>query len=205
MEERYEVRERRKFRIPTKVKLIGICTVLVVTFLSGMLVNEKWHNWKEDQKISTGYVSGKLEDVGELTTQKLTYTGVVTLSKGDIPFINKSGFTMKYNATANAGMEIEEFDIKVKKDKVVVTIPHATFQDVVVDPDSIEFYDEKFSLFNRYGKEGTAEAVSEAKKDVAKNADCDELLIRADENAEELIHRILDDSVGRREVEVRFR
>lgn len=197
--------ERQKSKFSIKVKLMSLLIVLVIAFLGGMYTNEKWHNWKEDQKISTTYVSGKLDDVGELTTQKLTYTGIITLSKGKIPFINKSGFSMKYDATMWAGMNVEDFDIKVKKDAVIVTIPHATLQDVKVDSESIEFYDEKFSLFNRYGKEGTAEAVTEAEKDVRNNANYEELLIRADENAEELIHTILDDSVGRREVEVKFK
>lgn len=197
--------ERKKSKFSIKVKLISLLVVLVAAFLGGMYVNEKWHEWKDDQKVSTTYVSGKLDDVGELTTQKLTYTGIITLSKGKIPFINKSGFSMKYNATMWAGMKVEDFDIKVKKKQVVVTIPHASLQDVKVDSESIEFYDEKFSLFNRYGKEGTAEAIAEAENDVRNNVSYEELLIRADENAEELIHEILDDAVGRREVEVKFK
>ena len=84
-------------------------------------------------------------------------------------------------------------------------IPHASVLGVKVKPDTIEFYDETFSIFNRYGKEGTAEAIALAEEDVLEKADYSEMLINADEYAEELIHEILDDSVGRREVVVSFK
>ena len=201
--ERKEI--ERRIKIPTKAKLIGLIIFTLTVFAIGMFTNQWLHDLKEKREISTDYISGKLEDVGELTTQKLTYTGYITLSKGKIPFINKNGFSMKYTATMRAGMEFAEFDIKVSENNVVVKIPHAEVLDVKVESETIEFYDEKFSLFNKYGKEGIAEAITLAEKDVLENAEYSELLERADEYAEELIHQILDGAVGDREVVVSFK
>ena len=196
---------KNRFKITVKFKMIATAIVALVIFVAGMFTNQWLYDLKEKQEISTDYISGKLEDVGELTTQKLTYTGYITLSKGKIPFINKNGFSMKYTATMRAGMEFAEFDIRVSENSVVVKIPHADVLDVKVDSETIEFYDEKFSLFNKYGKEGTAEAITLAEKDVLENAEYSELLQRADENAEELIHQILDGAVGDRDVVVSFK
>ena len=195
----------KRFTILKKMKIAGCCIAIILSFVAGMLVNQWFQELKEYRKVTTDYISGKLEDVGELTTQKLTYTGQVSLTKGKIPFITKNGFSMKYTAVMRAGMEFSEFDMKVKDKKVVVEIPHASVLGVKVESDTIEFYDETFSIFNRYGKEGTAEAIALAEEDVLEKADYSELLKNADEYAEELIHEILDDSVGRREVVVSFK
>lgn len=192
-------------KLTTIIKGIVWIIILVVAFVLGMRTNQWLNDLTEKEEITTDYVSGKLEDVGELTTQKLSYTGMVTLTKGEIPLITKNGFTMKYTAIMRAGMKTSEFGIDIKEKSVVVSIPHAEILDVKVDSESINFYDETFSLLNRYGKEGTAEAITKAEEDVLEKADSSELLKKADEHAEELIQKILDGAVGDREIVVSFK
>ena len=204
LEEKEYQKYRTKRGISFKTKAIIACVMAIIFMLIGAGIYHKVQSLIDDKKVTTDYISGKLEDVGELTTQKLTYTGYASIEEGKIPFITKKGFSMKYNAVIRAGMEVEKFDIKVKEKNVIVKIPHAEVLDVKVDSDSIEFYDEKFSLFNRTKKEDVTKAIGIAEDDVLKKADYSQLIENADEYAEELIIKILKGSVGDRERVVSF-
>lgn len=196
-----------KRSVKTKIK-IGVLVVGAVFFLGlGMYISHGWSSMFDKKEVTTQYITGKLEDVGELTTQQVTYTSDQKVTEGTIPFITQKGFTMKYNATMKAGIQFEEMSIKIKDDSVTVKIPHAEVLSNQVDPDSISFTDEKSAVFNWKTEEDVAEALAAAEADVKNNptVDYEDLIKRADEHAEELIHRLLDDSVGDRDVEVVFR
>ena len=176
-------------------------------FVLGGIGGWKLNDFINKEEISTDYLTAKLEDASELTTQKITYTSRVPIEKGSIPFINKRGFVMKYNATLRAGVDMKEVNVKQRGNKIIVKIPHAEVLDEPnVDSDSLKFYDEKKALFSWKKHEDVAQAISKAKKDVKNNPSVDmtSLLQRADENTEKLIHTILDDSVKGCKVVVRF-
>lgn len=204
-EEKRERREGRSFTV-SKVKLVAAVVILVLVFVGGMGVSHKLDSLRNKTEVTTDYISGKLEDLGELTTQKVTYSARLTIEKGEIPFITKKGFTMVYNATMTAGINMEDMKIKTTNKKVVISVPHATVISNKVDSDAIQFYDEKKALFNWSTKEDVSEAISIAEKDVQENptVNTEELLKKADEHLEELIHALLDDSVDGREVVVEF-
>lgn len=113
---------------------------------------------------------------------------------------------MKYNATMRAGIDFSDMKIKVKKDVVIVKIPHAIVQSNKLDPTTIEFKDEKKAILNWNNQDDVAEVIALAEADIEENehVDYEQLLINADEQTVELIHKLLDDSVGGREVEVEF-
>lgn len=190
----------------TKVKIIASIVAVVVLIGTGMVIQFKCSELFEKKEVTTQYITGKLDDMGELTTQQITYSAEQNVEEGTIPFITKKGFTMQYNATMKAGIAFEEMSIKVKKDKVVVTIPHAKVLSNQVDAKSIVFTDEKNALFNWKTEEDVADALALAEADVEENPTVDykDLLETADEHAEELIHKLLDDSVGDKKVEVKF-
>ncbi len=204
-EEKRERREGRRFSF-SKVKLVAVLVIVALVFAGGMGFRQTLDKMWNKTEVTTDYISGKLENVGELTTQKVTYSARLTVEKGEIPFITKKGFTMVYNATMTAGIKMEDMKIKTADKKVVITVPHATVISNKVDPDSIQFYDEKKALFNWSTKDDVSEAISMAEKDVKENptVDTEELLNKADEHLEELIHALLDDSVDGREVVVEF-
>ncbi len=204
-EEKRERREGRRFSF-SKVKLVAVVVIVALVFAGGMEFRQTLDKMWNKTEVTTDYISVKLENVGELTTQKVTYSARLTVEKGEIPFITKKGFTMVYNATMTAGIKMEDMKIKTADKKVVITVPHATVISNKVDPDSIQFYDEKKALFNWSTKDDVSEAISMAEKDVKENptVDTEELLNKADEHLEELIHALLDDSVDGREVVVEF-
>ena len=83
-----------------------------------------------------------------------------------------------------------------------MTVPPAEIQSINIDPDSLEFYDNKTSLFKTDRKEATKKALQEAQKDAEANASKKGLLEEADKRAEVIFKGILADGVGDREIVV---
>ena len=190
------------------IRLIIMLIVLIIGFGCGWFGHIKISEiFNKESDASISYITAKLEDAGELTTQQITYTSRLPMEKGSIPFITKKGFVMYYNATLRAGVEMQDVDVDTPSGKVIVTIPHAKVLGTPdLDPESIQFYDEKKALLNWKTEEDVTEAIAKAKADITDNPsiDIDLLLEKADEHAEELIHTLLDDSVNGREVVVKF-
>lgn len=196
--------------VPRWVKKIALICIfgILCMFIGGLGGWKLYAYFHPDKEISIDYITVKLEDASELTTQKITYTSRVPIEKGSIPFINKRGFTMYYNATLRAGVNMKEVTIKKRGSKYIVTLPHAKLLgSPSIDPDSIEFHDEKKAIFNWNKHDDVAEAIKKAEEDINDNPsiDMNSLLIRADEHAEELVHYLLDDTVGNGEVVVKFK
>lgn len=191
-----------------KIKLMCVVIIvsIVVGFLLGWQVHTKVGDAMNKTEITTDYITGKLENVGELTTQKVTYSSRQVMEKGSIPFITQKGFVMEYNATMTAGIDMKDMKVKTSDKKVTIYLPHATVQSVDVDPDSITFTDEKKAILNWNTQEDVAEALSAAEKDAEENptVDKEQLIEKADENAQTIIHDLLDGAVGGREVAIEY-
>lgn len=180
---------------------VGVIFLLAVGSAAGQLVEGLF----EKQTVTTAYISGKLEDMGELTTQKLTYSGIFEVKEGAIPFITEKGFMMSYNAEVEARIDFEQVDIKITKDKVSIKIPHATVQRPEIVEDSIKFLSEKKAIFNWSEKEDITKAISDAETRDNDKMDFSQLLKQADEHAELLLYKMFDGSVGKRDVEISFK
>lgn len=155
-----------------------------------------------EQEVTIEYISKKLENLSELATAEITYNNLYTVEEGKIPFITKKGFSMLYTATIKAGIDVSLLKIDVSDDEVKIILPASEIQSVHVDPDSIQFYDEKKAIFNWSEKEDVTTAVSTAESDAEQKADTDGLLERASKEAEYIVQGILEGSVGDREVVV---
>ena len=177
--------------------------ILVIAVIITYFISAKLHT-KKKPDIDTAFVSAKLENISELATAELEYTGLIVYSEGKIPFITQTGFNMIYSASVKAGVDLSEMEIEVTKDKVIVSIPHAKILSIQVYNDSIEFYDEMHSLFNWSDKYDVKEAISAAEEDVAGKVQVYELMDKADEQTKEVIEGILSESIGDRELEINF-
>lgn len=192
------------------IKKMGIALVvgIVIGLIAGVSISKAIYNFKNKETISIDYLTGKLKDVGELATQEVTYTSRVQIEKGSIPFITKKGFTMEYNATLKAGVKMDDLNITKKDEKFIISAPHAEFLETPhVDPNSIKFIDEKKAVLNWNNKDDVAEAIAKAEKDVDENPTINttDLLDRADDNFEKIVHNLLDDSVGEGNIEIVFK
>ncbi len=167
------------------ILLIGICVYVHVKYQAA-----------EEPEITSSFVNGKLETVSSLTTAELAYTGLIKYSQGNIPFLTQNRFSMIYTAKVQAGIDLSQAQIKITGDEVRIILPECSVQSIEVDPDSIEFYDEHWALFNWTEKKDVIDTVKAARDDVSQKADMDSLMKSAREQTEKVIQGLLSDAVG---------
>ena len=182
-------------------KILGIliCILLGAVLAAGGMT---YLHMKAQPKVDAKGLMERLEESSELTVEKNYYTGIAKFSEGSVPLINKNSFSMKYEAEIDAGFRLEEVTIEVSDDQVLVTVPKAEILSINIDPDSLEFYDNKTSLFKTDRKEATKQALQIAQKDAEQNAARKGLLEEADKRAEVIFKGILEGGVGNREIVV---
>ena len=190
-------------KLKTILLTVIITLVIIITAVISYKISAKLHTPKEPD-IDTAFISAKLENISELATEELVYTGILMYSDGDIPFITQTGFSMIYTADIKAGIDLSEMEIEVSDTQVIVNIPHSKILSISVDNDSIDFYDEMHALFNWSEKYDVTEALSAAEDDVRDKSSSFELMDKADEQAVIVITKILEDSIGDRELIINF-
>ena len=198
-EKKLKINNNEFAKMKNTVSKAWMLLILVIAVIITYKISAKLHTEKKPD-IDTAFVSAKLENISELATAELEYTGLVFYSEGSIPFITQTGFTMKYTANVKAGVDISEMDIQVTDKKVIVNIPKAKILSIQVDTDSIDFYDEMHSLFNWSDKYDVTQAISAAEEDAASKVGKYDLTDKADEQTKLVIEEILKDSIGEREL-----
>ena len=182
------------------VILVAIITVLVITLKITSSVNKE-----EEPELSSSTINQQLAACSKLTTAELTYSGLIHFSEGDIPYINQNSFSMIYTATATAGIDISQASTTVTDTDIIITLPECELQEINVDSDSIEFYDEKTSIFNRSEKTDAITALKYAQDDVRSKADIDSLIEKATNQTETIIKGILEPMVGERNILIQYK
>ena len=182
------------------LKVIGIILGVIVLAIAVFFVVK--NQLAKKPKISSSYIVSKLEDASDLTTARLQYTGLVKYDDEGIPFLTQKKYSMIYSAEMEAGIDLSKVEVGVSDDLVIVKLPDVVVEEPVVDPDSVEFYDESFALFNWDSKQDGVDAIKIARKDCKEKADTDGLKAKAYENAKELVGQILGGVVGDRDIVV---
>lgn len=147
-------------------------------------------------RLDTTTVTSQLIKCQDLVTAKLEYRGLVTYEEGDIDWINKKGFTMVYDATVAAGVDLSKADVSVDGRDVKIVLPQAKMTSTSIDPDSLKFYDEKSSLLNWQNRTDTQEALKLAKKDAKKKIDESALIKTANEQAKSTVETLFSPFTG---------
>ncbi len=170
----------------TIIIIIAAIALIAVGFLSARLLE------KDDNiKVSATSIAERLSKCSDLTTARLDYRGIIKYEDGDIQYLNKKSFSMIYDAHIKAGIDLSKASVEVHGKKITVMVPKPEVQDIIVDSDSLEFYDEKFALFNWTEKEDTVKAMEYAKKDAEEKVSQTELLKQASKQAEAVIENLL--------------
>lgn len=188
-------------------KIISIIVIVAVLLGAGAVSLAYYNKYKEykniaedlkddlinppEPKIDVAYINEKLENISSLQTAKLTYGCMVDFEEGSVPFITKSAFSMYYEATACAAIEVSEIKCEKKDGKFILTLPEATIQDPNIDENSLEFYDVKSGLLNRNKPEDVAMALQYANKDFYYQPTTYQLLDMADKNAVDVLTNLL--------------
>ncbi len=172
-----------------KIALGVLAVALVALGVFGTLAVQR--AFEPSVSVSSTSIQEQLSNCSELATAELEYRGLVRYEDGDIDFINKKGFTMIYDAEVRAGVDLSQARVEVNGDVVTVSLPQAQMFGIEIDPDSIEFYDSTFALFNWENKDDTAKALVVAQQDAEGKADQTNLLGQAREQAHTLVENLL--------------
>lgn len=172
-------------KLVTLVVIIAAIALVIVGYLLASLQN------KETITVSAVSIEERLSKCSDLTTARLDYRGLIRYSEGDIKYLTQKSFSMIYDATITAGIDLSQAEVTLDGTSIKVVLPQPTFQSIVIDPDSLEFYDEKAALFNWTEKEDTQKAMSYAKEDASAKAEQVDLLTQASEQAESVVTNLL--------------
>lgn len=178
------------------VALVAICLVAVVFAVKDMVTGHG------EPEVTSSYVSERLEECSELTSAELTYRGLIQFQDGDIPFLTQKAFQMLYTAEVSAGIDLAQVQVEVDRDQVRIALPPVEVREPVVDPGSIEFFDEQKALFNWETKTDAVDAVRYAQEDVLAHGDIEALKAKAASQAEALVRGLFEGAIGGRELVV---
>ncbi len=208
----------REFRFSIKLITFGFIMGVLVSVIAGFIgckISDKEPESvapavveeepeAEEPEITIEYINKKLNNISELSTAEMVYNGLYTVEEGKIPFITRKGFSMTYTSEIKAGIDASKIQTEITEDEVIITLPQAEILTTWVDPESIQFYDEKYALFNWGEKTDVTEAIAAAEADMKEKANKDGLLKRASRRADYIIEEFLEDVVGDRKVVVEY-
>ena len=181
-----------------RMKLIRTIIVLIaalVLIIGGLLIALRIANTRNKEPeptLTSSTINQQLVSCSTLTTAELTYNGLVRFSEGDIPFINQNSFSMIYTATAKAGIDVSQAETTVTDTDIIVILPACEVQEINVDSDSLEFFDERTSIFNPSKKTDVVTAINYAEDDVEAKADLDGLIDRAKSQTELIVKGLIE-------------
>lgn len=175
------------------VALIIIVVCLALGLAAGLMFN------RSSSKTIVVTTDFGIKDIGELATAEYFYTAAetykgqpISVANYDIPFTTSS-FVYTVDGYIKAGFDFEE--IEVERDdankKVIVILPLARILDSKADPNTVEIFDVKNSILNPIQPSESFISLSEIEDKQEEKAIESELLIRAKENAMDMIENML--------------
>ena len=100
-------------------------------------------------------------------------------------------FTMVYDAEVRAGVDLAQARVEVSGNAITVSLPAPQLLGIEIDPNSLEFYDSSFALFNWENKQDTAEALKVAQQDAEGKVNQANMLEQAKAQAHTLVENLL--------------
>lgn len=173
-------------KIHTIIIIIAAIALIMTGFLGGKLISRN-----SEPHISATSIEERLSKCSSLTTARLDYRGIVHYSDGNIQYIDKKSFSMIYDAQIKAGIDLSQAKVELQKDKITIILPKPTIQDIIIDSNSLEFYDEKAALFNWKDRSDTAKAIQYAKEDALEKANQTDILEQASNQAKLVIETLI--------------
>ena len=165
-----------------KIVMVIVAVALIAAGVFGTL--------EPSISLSSTSIQEQLSDCSELATAKLDYRGLVRYENGDIDFITKKAFTMVYDAEVRAGVDLAQARVEVSGNAITVSLPAPQLLGIEIDPNSLEFYDSSFALFNWENKQDTAEALK-AQQDAEGKVNQANMLEQAKAQAHTLVENLL--------------
>ena len=185
VERKQQCSEVKKNKKPKIILGIVILIVLIIGFKPGGVFHSS------QNKVSTVSKSSleKVLETSQLTTLQYTYNAIAEVKK---EFFDTIKYHVAYEGTVQAGIDFEDIDIDINKEKKIITItlPEVSIQNVIVSAESMEY------IFNddKYESETVAsEAYSACVKDLQTRAEKEvQLLQMAKENARDAVQALIE-------------
>lgn len=163
-----------------------------------------------EPEITTSLVMRKLETASDLTTARMTYTGITSFDDGNIPILNKTEVYVMYSAVISAGIDMNDVHVvEITDDKVVIEIPEIVIQSAHVDVNTVDVFEVQDSIFGSFDNDELLDIISDVEEDLlddASDPSNDEFMSfrnTARTQIESIFECILADSIGDRTVEFR--
>ena len=175
---------KNKYVLGSLITLITVCIIIL------FFVNKS-------EKAQSAIIIAKIEKSSELTTSKITFTGMSEYKDEGIKFINRSDFVMVYEATARIGIDVKEVKVDVNNitKTVWLTIPDAQVLDVKVNMDTIKYFDTSFALLNINYKEDATKATAIAEQEAKEEVESMGVVEMANTQSELLLKGLIQDTV----------
>ena len=195
-------KDKKTFDFISVKTLLALALVAVIVASVAVVAVQKEH--QKHPRLTDTFIENQILPAGELVSAKMIYNGLVTYQNGEIPLLTKKGFSMIYRAEVQAGVDLTNAEVDIFKDEVDVYLPPVEAFTIDIDPDSLQFYDSKFALFNWENKQDVVEAIKFAEEDVRENGQLDALAALAREQTEQLLEGLLSPVIGERTLNVSF-
>ncbi|WP_308533627.1 DUF4230 domain-containing protein [uncultured Peptoniphilus sp.] len=182
----------KKIKNFISLTIIGLLLVGVSFFL-GM------NKMKSDlqPEISSSLISNKILSAKELITIKYQYTNMGQFENQSyfygwkVPFTRKR-FIVTYDGTINAGVDLENLDIKIDGKNINIKVPKSKILAHEIDEKSIKVFDEENSIFNPIKIDDYKDFSKDQKEKMEKDAIKKGLLKEADEKTKAAIEDLLN-------------
>lgn len=195
------------------INTLCVCIAVIVVVLALTIVvfritdSSKENNTvlpEPTPQVSVTTIGTRISGASDLITAKMSYTGLVDSTDGSIPIINKKRFLMTYHATVSVGYDLSKAAISVDDSNVVITMPALSDPEINVDTDSISFFDLNSAIFNWTDKEDGFDAVNIAKNEILSSSELQDLDKQAQDQANTILRKFLEDSIGERHLDIKF-
>lgn len=181
-----------------KTKLILILSIItVISLIAVGILTVMFFKSKREPVVtfSSSTISERISKISELAVNKIEYRDIVKYESGEIPVLTKKSCTMIYAAEVKMGIDFKDIVIEVNDNSINVTLPEAKILDIIIDENSLEFYDEKFAVFNWQDRYDTVELLKYAKENIRQKAVESNALNNAKSDARKLIRSVLEPMV----------
>ena len=155
------------------------------------------------RELNVETIADGLRDMAFLITQEYYFTELLSDKKVNSFFgfemgITEESYTVSYEGSVTAGIDLAKAEVRCDEDTKTVTVilPAVEVRDPMIDPGSVQVYNEKHSIFNSFSETERAEALARLKEDVTEKAEKKDIRKKAGDSAERLIRNFVRSITG---------
>lgn len=130
-----------------------------------------------------------IQQASDLVLSYMTTRDVITYENNGLPYITKSKYWILYTGKVTASVDLSKVQLSQDDTNIVVSIPHATRSEFLIDASEFKYMDGETPIFNE--EMTVLDTLSRAKAQ-AEAMDYSELLSQADLQAIRVIHGFAD-------------